>query len=176
MNARRNQPREVGWRNRRWTSRPRWPGGTRCCATRATARSAYLGTLADRPVAPARRPSRALDELDFALPAQGLAAPDVLRMLDEAGSPATVASNGPRYFGFVIGGALPAAQAAAWLGAAWDQNAALAVMSPVAARLNAVALRWITELSACRPEPRAASSPAPPWPTPPAWPRPGTRC
>ena len=73
------------------------------------------------------------------------------------GSPATVASNGPRYFGFVIGGALPAAQAAAWLSAAWDQNAALSVMSPVAARLNSVALRWITELLGLRPARRARS-------------------
>ena len=107
---------------------------------------AYLGGVADRPVAPGPAAVADLSELDFDLPGPGLAASDVLRMLDDAGSPATVASNGPRYFGFVIGGALPAAQAASWLGAAWDQNAALPVMSPVAARLNAVALRWINEL------------------------------
>ncbi len=107
---------------------------------------AYLESVPDRLVAPARAAVAGLRELDFDLPGPGLAAPDVLRLLDDAGSPATVASNGPRYFGFVIGGALPAAQAASWLGAAWDQNAALTVMSPVAARLNAVALRWIIEL------------------------------
>jgi glutamate/tyrosine decarboxylase-like PLP-dependent enzyme len=107
---------------------------------------AYLSGLADRRVAPDREAVAGLNGLDFALPGPGLASADVLRMLDDAGSPATVASNGPRYFGFVIGGALPVAQAAAWLGAVWDQNAALPVMSPVAARLNAVALRWITEL------------------------------
>ena len=106
----------------------------------------YLGTLCDRPVAPGLAATAALDGLDFPLPAHGLPAPDVLRILDETGSPATVATGGPRYFGFVIGGALPVAQAAAWLSAAWDQNAALAVMSPVAARLGGVALRWVTEL------------------------------
>jgi glutamate/tyrosine decarboxylase-like PLP-dependent enzyme len=108
---------------------------------------AYLGGVADRSVAPGRAAVDGLSELDFALPAAGLAAMDVLRLVDVVGSPATVASNGPRYFGFVIGGALPIAQAASWLGAAWDQNAAMTMMSPVAARLNSVALRWITELT-----------------------------
>jgi glutamate/tyrosine decarboxylase-like PLP-dependent enzyme len=107
---------------------------------------AYLANVADRPVAPGHAAIEELGQLDFALPEAGLAARDVLRLVDVVGSPATVASNGPRYFGFVIGGALPVAQAAAWLTAAWDQNAALTVMSPVAARLNAVALRWITEM------------------------------
>jgi glutamate/tyrosine decarboxylase-like PLP-dependent enzyme len=107
----------------------------------------YLAALTDRPVAPDPAAVAALDRLDFTLPAHGLPAPDVLRMLDETGSPGTVASGGPRYFGFVTGGALPAAQAAAWLSAAWDQNAALAVMSPAAARVSGVALRWVIELA-----------------------------
>ena len=103
----------------------------------------YLDGIADRRVAPDEASVAGLDGLDFDLPRTGLPAPDVLRLLDDAGSPATVASNGPRYFGFVTGAALPVAQAAAWLSSAWDQNAALTVMSPVAARLNGVALRWI---------------------------------
>jgi glutamate/tyrosine decarboxylase-like PLP-dependent enzyme len=107
---------------------------------------AYLGGLAGRPVAPADGDVAALDRLDFALPGRGLDAASVLAMLDDYGSPGTVASGGPRYFGFVTGGALPIAQAAAWLTAAWDQNSALAVMSPTAAALNRVALRWVTEL------------------------------
>jgi glutamate/tyrosine decarboxylase-like PLP-dependent enzyme len=107
---------------------------------------AYLDGLDSRPVAPAAAAVRALDGLDFDLPGMGLDAPDVLALLDDLGSPATVASGGPRYFGFVTGGALPVAQAASWLSAAWDQNTALTVMSPAAARLSAVALRWVTEL------------------------------
>ena len=106
----------------------------------------YLGGLADRPVAPAAADVAALDRLDFALPGPGLDATSVLALLDDYGSPGTVASGGPRYFGFVTGGALPIAQAAAWLTAAWDQNSALAVMSPTASMLNRVALRWVTDL------------------------------
>src|SRR5438477_12818869 len=97
----------------------------------------YLDGLADRPVAPAAAAVAALGRLDFDLPGTGLDPGDVLAALDEFGSPATVASGGPRYFGFVTGGSLPIAQAAAWLCAAWDQNVALSVMSPAAARLDA---------------------------------------
>jgi glutamate/tyrosine decarboxylase-like PLP-dependent enzyme len=99
-------------------------------------------------VAPAADAVAALGRLDFALPGSGLGAPEVLGLLDRFGSPGTVASAGPRYFGFVTGGALPVAQAAAWLITAWDQNAALTLMSPAAAMLNAVALRWVAELLA----------------------------
>jgi glutamate/tyrosine decarboxylase-like PLP-dependent enzyme len=69
----------------------------------------------------------------------------VLETLDAIGSPATVATTGGRYFGFVIGGTLPASLAANWLAAAWDQNAALRIMSPVAAELEEVALHWVCE-------------------------------
>ena len=71
---------------------------------------------------------------------------DALSLLDEIGSPATVGSTGGRYFGFVIGGALPIALAANWLAAAWDQNAAFDVTSPVAARLEEAVLEWLNSL------------------------------
>jgi len=70
---------------------------------------------------------------------------DVVATLDELGSPASVATTGGRYFGFVNGGMVPAALAANWLAGAWNQNAALRVMSPVAAELEDVVLRWVCE-------------------------------
>ena len=84
---------------------------------------AYLAGLAERRVAPAPAAVEALDALDFPLPGSGRSAAEVLALLDDVGSPATVASAGPRYFGFVTGAALPVAVATAWLTAAWDQNA-----------------------------------------------------
>jgi glutamate/tyrosine decarboxylase-like PLP-dependent enzyme len=76
---------------------------------------------------------------------------DVVRMLDELGSPATVATTGGRYFGFVIGGTLPASLAANRLVSTWDQNAAFRVMSPVAAEIEEVALRWVCEIFGIEP-------------------------
>jgi len=70
---------------------------------------------------------------------------DILKQLDEIGSPATVATTGGRYFGFVVGGTLPSSLAANWLAGAWDQNAGLRVMSPVAAELEEVVLGWVCE-------------------------------
>ena len=70
----------------------------------------------------------------------------VLRLLDETCSPASMAMAGPRFFGFVIGGSLPVTVAANWLAAAWDQNAAFHSVTPAAALLEQVSLRWLVEL------------------------------
>jgi glutamate/tyrosine decarboxylase-like PLP-dependent enzyme len=113
----------------------------------AAARAArYLAGLDERSVAPTAAAVAALDRLDTPMPEHGTDPATVLTLLDEVGSPATVATAGPRYFGFVTGGTHPAALAAAVLALGWDQNAALSVMSPVAGRLDAVAIGWVADL------------------------------
>ena len=106
----------------------------------------YLAELPQRSVQPSRAALGALDEFDGPLPEAGLDPASVLELLDRAGSPATMASAGPRYFGFVIGGVLPAALAANWLAGAWDQNAFSAVASPACAAIERTAERWVLEL------------------------------
>jgi glutamate/tyrosine decarboxylase-like PLP-dependent enzyme len=106
----------------------------------------YLDGLGDRRVAPDAEMLAGLSGLDEPLPESGTPAGEVLALLDRAASPATMASAGPRYFGFVIGGVVPASLGAAVLSAAWDQNAGLAAMSPAAAAIEDVAARWVLEL------------------------------
>ncbi|HWZ53819.1 MAG TPA: aminotransferase class V-fold PLP-dependent enzyme [Candidatus Acidoferrales bacterium] len=106
----------------------------------------YLETLDGRSVFPPEEAVKRLAELGGELPAEGTEAAEVLRLLDEIGSPATVASAGRRYFGFVTGGAIPATLAANWLAGAWDQNAGLYVLSPVSAELEEISGRWLVEI------------------------------
>ena len=107
---------------------------------------AYLRDSAGRPVAPPPASVDALKELDGPLPDAPSAPQDVLALLDRVGSPATVLTTGGRYFGFVNGGAVPASLAASWIASAWDQNAALRVMSPAGAQFEDVALEWVREV------------------------------
>jgi glutamate/tyrosine decarboxylase-like PLP-dependent enzyme len=105
----------------------------------------YVEQVGERRVAPAEKDLAALAKFHEPFPAQPSDPRDVVKLLDDLGSPATVASTGRRYYGFVVGGVLPAVMGANWLAGAWDQNAGLRVMSPVAAELENVALRWICE-------------------------------
>jgi glutamate/tyrosine decarboxylase-like PLP-dependent enzyme len=106
----------------------------------------YLRSLDDRAVAPQAAAVAALSRLDEQLPEQPSAAEETLALLDEVVTPATMAMAGPRFFGFVIGGTLPAALAANWLAGTWDQNTGFASATPGVAHLEQVALRWLIEL------------------------------
>ena len=108
--------------------------------------SRYLESLDARCVAPTKEAIAALSKFEQPFPEHTLSAEAVLAELDEIGSPATMASAGGRYFGFVIGGSLPVTVAANWLAAAWDQNAGLAITSPTNAALESVALRWAKDI------------------------------
>ena len=107
---------------------------------------AYLEGLADRGVRPSPGAVQALSALEEPLGEEPVAAEEVLRILDELGSPATTAMPGPRFFGFVIGGSLPVTLAANWLAGAWDQNAAFYSPTPSAAQLEHVALGWLVDV------------------------------
>jgi len=105
----------------------------------------YLETLDERSVAPTPQAIAALSQLDEPLPEKPEDPAAVLARLDDIGSPATMAMAGRRFFGWVIGGSLPATVAANWLATAWDQNAAGFQPSPATAAFENTALRWILE-------------------------------
>ncbi|HEX9368343.1 MAG TPA: pyridoxal-dependent decarboxylase, partial [Vicinamibacterales bacterium] len=104
---------------------------------------AFLTTLPDRHVN-ARTPDPATgDPAVLADPVPPLDVLDSLAQLIDHGS---VATPGPRYFGFVTGGSFPVAVAADWLVSVWDQNAGLHALSPAMARLEDVTADWLLEL------------------------------
>jgi glutamate/tyrosine decarboxylase-like PLP-dependent enzyme len=108
--------------------------------------ASYLASVHGRSVFPGAEALAGLERFDEALTETGLPALSTLELLDDAGTPATVTSNGPRYFGFVIGASLPVATAAERLALAWDQCASSFDNSPVADRLEKVAARWVLEV------------------------------
>src|SRR6266853_467127 len=105
----------------------------------------YVQDVAGRRVGPSEAALAALAELHEPFPLSPCDPTAVIKRLDEIGSAATVATTGGRYFGFVNGGMVPAALAANWLAGAWNQNAALRVMSPIAAELEEIVVRWVCE-------------------------------
>jgi glutamate/tyrosine decarboxylase-like PLP-dependent enzyme len=105
----------------------------------------HIARLGDRPVAATTGYEDVVAALDEPLPERGEDPVAVIERLVAVAGPATVANPGPRYFGFVTGGALPAALGADWLTSAWDQNAFSRVSSPAAAAIEAIAERWVLE-------------------------------
>jgi glutamate/tyrosine decarboxylase-like PLP-dependent enzyme len=107
---------------------------------------AFLDSLDERPVAARVEAVGVTEALGGPLPEHGEEPTAVIDALVAGADPGLVASAGPRHFGFVIGGALPAALAADWVVSAWDQNAAHHALSPAAAAIEEVTSAWTLEL------------------------------
>jgi glutamate/tyrosine decarboxylase-like PLP-dependent enzyme len=106
----------------------------------------FLAGVGERPVGAKLDTAALRATLGGPLPELGEPAPQVVERLARDADPGIVATAGPRYFGFVVGGSLPAAVGADWLTSAWDQNAGLFVLSPAAAVVEETVLEWLTGL------------------------------
>jgi glutamate/tyrosine decarboxylase-like PLP-dependent enzyme len=107
---------------------------------------AYLGTVADRPVAASATSEELRSALGSVLGAEGTEGAAVIDALAAAAERGTLATQGPRYFGFVIGGSLPVATAADWLVSAWDQNSAVYAMAPMVSVVEEITAGWMRDL------------------------------
>ena len=106
----------------------------------------YLAGVADRPVAPEVDLAALREALGGPLPEAGEDGTAVIEQLVRDVEPGLIATAGPRFFGFVIGGSHPVAVAADWLTSAWDQNAGLYVIGPAAAVAEEVVGRWLVDV------------------------------
>ena len=106
----------------------------------------YLSTIRERPVRATVSADELRSRLGGPLPDKGADPTDVIDLIADAGRAGTVASQGPRYFGFVTGGSIPAAIVADWLVSAWDQNAQMFVMSPISAVVEQIVSEWLKQL------------------------------
>ena len=106
----------------------------------------YLDTVDLRHAGGTSSRAALLEALGGPLPKGGQDPATVLEQLALHADPGIVASAGPRYFGFVTGGAVPVTVAAEWLCSAWDQNACLYVLSPAVAVMEDVVAGWVLEL------------------------------
>ncbi len=106
----------------------------------------YLDKALDRNVFPRADAIEGLVKFEEPLPDAVGNPEEILAQLNRYGADATISQIGGRYFGFVNGGVIPAALAARWLADVWDQNSALYVISPLAAKLEEVCESWLREL------------------------------
>jgi glutamate/tyrosine decarboxylase-like PLP-dependent enzyme len=106
----------------------------------------FVESIGARPVRAEANVEQLMAALGGPLPETGLDAPAVLASLVADASPGVVGTAAGRYFGFVIGGGLPAAVAADWMTTVWDQNAGLYAAGPSAAVVSEVARGWLAEL------------------------------
>jgi glutamate/tyrosine decarboxylase-like PLP-dependent enzyme len=112
----------------------------------------FLETLDERPIGPEAKVEELTRALGGPLPEEGMDPQAVLAALVEDATPGIVGIPSGRYFGFVIGGAVPAAVAADWLTSVWDQNAGLYVGGPSAAVVEEVCRGWLAELLGLPPD------------------------
>ncbi|MFN7927376.1 MAG: pyridoxal-dependent decarboxylase [Blastocatellia bacterium] len=112
----------------------------------------YLARLPEQPVAQATDFADLVARLGGALADEGEDALAVIETFAKTAAPGLVATPGPRYFGFVVGGAVPASLAADWLTSTWDQNAGAYVLSPAAAAVEEVIRGWLLDLFGLAPE------------------------
>jgi glutamate/tyrosine decarboxylase-like PLP-dependent enzyme len=106
----------------------------------------YADASSKRNVFPTTEAIEGLKKFEEDLPRHTGKAEEILEQLHKYGSPATVMETGGRYFGFVIGGTIPASIATSWLSDFWDQNAGMYMTSPVVSKLETVVERWLQEL------------------------------
>jgi len=111
-----------------------------------TIANAYLRDLPERHVGPRASRDELREALGIPLPRRGEAGDSVLDLLATQAERGMSACGSPRYFGFVIGGALPIALATDWLVSTWDQNAGIYAISPFASVAEEVAGEWLLDL------------------------------
>ncbi len=131
-----------------WSDKKRLPADRAGLWREAAERAiAYRDGLAERRVAPDPAALDALARhLGGPLPERPVDPALMLDELDRYGSPATMASAGGRFFGFVIGGSTPPSVAASWLATAWDQNTGLLAAAPATTLIEQIALEWMLEV------------------------------
>jgi glutamate/tyrosine decarboxylase-like PLP-dependent enzyme len=106
----------------------------------------WLDSVEERPIRPEVAVDGILGGLHRPLPAEGTDAAAVVEELADAAEPGLMAMGSSRFYGFVIGGAYPAALAADWLVSAWDQNTGSRQPTPATAAVEEVAAAWLLEV------------------------------